>query len=375
MPKLKLINFNRGKASIILPLLGFVLILGSLAAAEFWLHKADVNVLFADYQTEKQTDIKSLPVAIATVSAQLSDSQTATGKRDVGDSARGEVTVYSFDDKEKTIDKGTILEVNGLQFIFDEDIKIPPFTENNDVRVPGKTQGKITASAIGPESNLKKDQIFKIADLDQKDFYAKNAGDLTGGTKKEIRTVAQKDLDQLEKTLLKKGEASIKAKGTSLPKGERAIDSLTKYDIAEIKFSKEIGEEATKVEGNGLIEAQYVVFNEEELLNLINKEIKTDIPAGYTVKPENINYEFDKVEETGDTVEATVTIKIKAMRDLDEKEVTEKVKGKNRQAIEKIFSQEYKARGVEMTVKPAIPFLKDWLPLIGNNIVLKISSI
>ena len=43
-------------------------------------------------------------------------------------------------------------------------------------------------------------------------------------------------------------------------------------------------------EGKSKIEAQYTVFKENDLLSMINNEIKKEIPAGYIIQTENSIY-------------------------------------------------------------------------------------
>ena len=187
---------------------GIIFILLSLILNELFFHKATLTVFFPSISLSKKIVTDSLQFYVSTSSANFTDSKATTGKRDIGEEAKGEVIISNFDDKEKVFARGTILETGGIQFSLDNDIKVASssLTADGSAKLPGKNNGAVTAVNIGPEGNISKGARFKIDDLSQSVYFALNDNTFSGGTRKQIQTVSKKDTQDLETNIMNKAK-------------------------------------------------------------------------------------------------------------------------------------------------------------------------
>lgn len=118
----------------LLPTIGAALIVLALFSMEYFFHTATVRILLPSQSLTKSAEIKSslakekvadtLALKVATESVNLDQSQTATGKRSIGDKAKGTVTIFNYDSNQTTFNQGTIIQAQGFKFILGEDATV-----------------------------------------------------------------------------------------------------------------------------------------------------------------------------------------------------------------------------------------------------------
>ncbi len=357
----------------------FILIAVSLFLVEFFLHKADIIVYAPTKEIKKELLIpdSSISIHYATKSAELEVNKIATGKKSIGNNAKGEVTVYSFDDKDKIFPKGTAVELGGIGFILDNEVKVAASTlvADGSAKLPGKTKAKVIASAIGPESNLEKGQRFKISDQPISLFFAINESNFSGGSKKDIKTVAKNDLEDLRILAIDKGKESFEVNKKDSSGKEKMIPDLTDYKLEDLVFSKEVGEEATEVGLKTKIVFSYYGYGEGELLNYLKDEFKKTVPTGYLISLDKIIYKIEKANKEKNIVVLTINAKTKSIKDIKISEVLNKIAGKNKSQLDSIFKNDFSLIGYKLNIKPAFFIIKDKVPFLKRNINLTVSSL
>ncbi len=387
LPKINL-NFNFNNLSYII--IGSLLIVSSLILTEYFLHKATLNIFFPTQKITETFDLKatknpsttnSFLISIATSSSKIKENKNTTGKQFVGEKATGEVTLHNFSDGVKIFPKETLLEVNGIKFQLNSEIKVASASEiiidGGLVKQPGKTKAKITAIVIGPEGNLTKNKRFKIDNLPQSTYFAINDQSLKNGSKKEITTVSKDDLQELKQRILKKAKLEKKLnKDLDLPKKDKLITDLTKVIINKETYSKEVGEKANSVELQAVVNITYYYYNKNDLKDLLYKKITNQVKSGYKLLKENINYKLEKVEKTknNNTFNTQVSIKAKAIKQINKDKMINKILFKDKTTTNKILKEEFKADGYQLYIYNPLPFLKNRLPVFKKNIDLNISS-
>src|SRR3989344_9427634 len=212
--------------------LGLILIGVGLLLNEYFFHKAELTLFLPAQTIKKEFELSSADVRIKIDEkiVNLTDSKTTTGKQEIGEKARGSITVHNFDDKEKTFVKGTIFETGNLKFVLDQDVKLASasvVTINGGlVKQPGKAKANVTAEEIGSQSNISSGKQLKISDFPVSLYFAINESAFAGGTKKEVKTVAKKDLDDLKKSVqnLAKKQKSDEIEQTPTQSGQENLD-------------------------------------------------------------------------------------------------------------------------------------------------------
>ncbi len=365
------LSFLKGRIGIIL---GIVIIILSLFANEYFFHRAQLTIYLSS-QAIKKSISEAVNYKTASQSADFSETIATTGKKEIGDKAKGTVSIHSFDNKERTFNKGISLEASGLKFILDGDVKVASssLAADGSAKLPGKSNGTITAVNIGPESNLSKGQRFQIEDLAKENFFAINETAFSGGSKKEIRTVSLTDQKNLEKAVTDKAKKQEKA--PTFSKNEEIIADLSEITLTDPKFSKEVGEEGDKLTLNATVETNYYAYNRNSLLEKIIKEISQEVKPEFIVRKENVNFVIKDVEKTDDNLQLDLDVKAKAVKKFSQEEAVKKIMGKHKASLETILKSDFKVQGYNVVIEDPIPLLKNFLPFFKQNLFIKISSL
>jgi hypothetical protein len=371
LPKIdwSFLKILKGRFGVIL---GLVIIITSIILNEYFFHRAQLTI-YLPSQTIKKTFSESIEFKTASSGGELSDSTSTTGKRQIGEKAKGGVNLHNFDNNEKVFAKGTTLSANSLDFILENDVKVASSTVAADgsAKLPGKSAGSVVAVNIGPESNLGKGQRFKIGDLAINDYFAINDSAFSGGSKREIRAVSENDQNKLEKNILSK--ASKQAKPPALDKNETIADLLTETDMKEKKFSHDIGEEADDLKLTAGFQTVYYIYNKENLDKKIREELNSDLKKGFLLN--NLNYKIVEAEITkNDLLKFELDINTKAIKQYNQEEIAKKILGKTRGQVETILKSGSEIRAFDISISEPIPIFKNFLPIFKKNITLKISS-
>lgn len=360
-------------------IVGIVFIVFGVLLNEIFLHKATLTVFLPYDSLSKKIDIQAVvgnDVMVSTSSATYTDSKSTTGKRYIGDKAKGEITIYNTNlNQEKLFKKGTIITTNGLQFIFEDDVKVASASAAADGSpLVGKNKVKMSAVEIGDQYNLTKGITFKIDDTS----YALNENPFTGGSKKEVRTVSKKDIDDLEAKLMEKAKNPQSNTGVntmSVRPGEEILPQLSEIKLRDLQFSKEVGEEGSEVSLKATADTVYFYLKKDILLNRLMSELKPEVRNGFSLEKDKIHYKTNSTERENSNIALNLSVNAKALKQVTKEEIIGKVLGKNKSAVGSVLKKDYQAEGFEVTIKNPLPVLNTFLPFIKNNIQVVISSL
>jgi hypothetical protein len=383
-------NFKMPK----LPAKGFVwlipiaILIGLFFAFEFFIHKATVTIYVPSQTITKTVDL-NVPISTSTgqevtlvshtITSEFSNTKDTTGERDIGEKAKGEVTIHNFDNVEKTFAKGTKLTSGNLVFTLDQDVKVASASglSSSGSKQSGKAKGSVTASAIGPESNIEKGKQLKIAELSDALYVGIAESTFSGGSKKKVHTVAKKDLDDLKKTLAAKAteQSDEKIKSEIKPE-EEIIESLTEVNSKDIEFSKEVGEEADEITLKATTEIIFYTYNEVDMKQTLSTALQSDLPSGYKPLVHELVYEIKETEKDDEsTASLTVDVTEKVAKELQKEKVVSQLSGKSTSQLVTIARNQLEAEDAAVNnVFPALPIIKDRLPFFSKNITVTISA-
>lgn len=379
LSKVKLPKFNISKRLGII--LGILFIVLSLALNEIFLHKATLTVyLPADSLSQEMLITTSM--LVSTSSASFMDSKSTTGKRDIGEHAKGSVTLYNFDDNEKQFVSGTSLKTNGLLFTLDSDVKVASSSLSSDgsAKLPGKNNGMVTAVDIGPESNIDKGQRFVIDNLSPTVNFAINETAFTGGTRKQVQTVATKDIEDLKKSISEKAQNQPIPNNPESINGSEQVDRVVIPQLSNIKlrgltFSKEVGEEADSLTLQATVDTINFYVLKDSFLGKIVENLLPELKNGYNLEKDKVQYTIESVEKSDSNVTLKLSVKAKAMMDVSKEDLLKNVVGKNKNTVEILLKKQYQAEGFKLSIQDPLPVINLFLPLIKNNISIVISSL
>ncbi|MEN9327599.1 MAG: hypothetical protein RI947_407 [Candidatus Parcubacteria bacterium] len=370
-------------------IVGIIMIVASLFSIEYYFHKAHLTVLLPAKSLSKKIDINTTigstsstgpNILTGTYTASVDDSSSTTGKRDLGEKARGDVMLHNFSDSDKLISKGTVLVTEGKSFVLDQDVKIASASESivdgGLVKQPGKSKGTVLASTLGPEGNIAKSKRFAIGDLPSSTYFAINESAFSGGTRKSIKTVSRDDIEGLKKSALEKAKKEngeeIKKK---LGKNDVLIDALTEAAVSDSTLSKELGEEADELTMQAKVDLTYYYFDGDQLKKELAEDMKAEAPSDFQIVTDKLTFSFDNVKKDEDDVSMVVNAHTVSVKEVSTEAILSKVIGKKKSDLDSVLRSENGVSGYHVDIKSPIVVLDQWMPFFKNNIKLDTSTL
>jgi len=358
---------------------GIILSIAALVSIELVLHQADLTITLPAQNIEQtmkyKIGSKDPNFQKQQIKYEISQTKPTNGKKAIGEKAKGEVTIHNFDDTDKKFLKGTIIVGSGKQYTIDEEItvKSASLVADGSAKIPGKAKMGVTAVDIGNEGNLSKGQRFTFKDFPVTLFFAINESNLSGGSKKEVRTVAKKDLDELENTILEKAKIEGNDRiNKSIKQGYGYLDNLIDYQLTDSTFSKEVGEEASDVNIKSTIILSFYVYKKNDLNNLAVVALKDKIKSGLELETNKTILRVVQSEVSEGATNIDLLVKGKAIVVIDKSKIKRQLAGKNINETKQIINNNLHAIGYNLQIEPNFIFIKDRIPWYLNNILIEV---
>ena len=378
-------SFGFNKLLILIPVVAVVfllfLFLRSYPTATVSLitypQKSDQTLDIVFTKENSSGDESSVSIQTKSVSDEVQGNKTikTTGTNQIGEKARGEVTIYNKQVSSKNLPKGAILSSGPLKFTLDSDTKIASASEGTEGITFGKTSVKITAQAIGPESNLPSLSNFTLQDFLESAVTAKNNLPISGGTSREIDSVSKQDRDNLEeqlnKELVNQGKQKLLKK---LSARGRLLDNPVTTVVSAKKFSSEVGTEAKELSLDMTLKVEGLEFNQDDLEKIANNQ-NISTPAGFKLDPGKINVKVEnsKTDKSGN-ITADVILSTYFIPDFDLSKIKNDIKGKSYDAAIETLEKVEKIGGVRIAPLKKLPLLGKRLPYLSQNIIIVLIS-
>lgn len=365
-------------AVVILFLLGFLLIslFSTKALVTIFIDsKSEEKTSSVTFSPTSSTDIKNAVIAAQDISVDEDGSVTvpATGKKDIGNPAKGTVTVFNSSDSSITLDKGTtITSSNNLKFTFDSSVTVA--SSSGDIfsgTTPGTANVNVTAASIGQEGNLPSGTKFSISG--NSSVAAKNDNAFSGGTKKSVTVVSKDDLqkltDTLPKNLEQKARDDIKNKaGNDLS----VLDNFINETLSNKNFDKNVDDQANQVTLKATVTFDNLSYRKDDMFQLASSLFDQNQSVldknNYTVSAKNV------VTEKNNDVSADLTINAKIFPKIDTDSLSSQIKGAPVAKARNIISNISLVKNTQISISPNLPFLNKNLPSDPKKIQFKITS-
>jgi hypothetical protein len=361
-----------------------ILVLG-LFAAYWFLPRAEVTlylepeILTKDFTITLDPNIETpdkekliLPAHQVEVEVEGSKSRGTTGAADVGDQAKGEVTIYNGTSNQKKFDPGTELNsAGGLEFTLDDEVNVA--SQSSAAEPPGQAKVKVTAAAIGTEGNLAAGTEFTIANYAKSDYVAKNDSAFSGGSSRQVQAVSEDDQEILLTELKNSLEEEAKNKlMNQISSEERLVEESIVFKITSIVYSHEVGEEVDNLELTLKMKTTALAYNEKELRDLTEKSVLESISDEFEYNPEETNFTFDlgEIKKDGSvTVEAHLEAKL--IYKLDLEKIKKNLAGKYLLVGRTYLGSIPRTTGFEAKIVPQLPGRLGTFPRRANRIDIK----
>ncbi len=324
--KSKLPNFDAFRKKLFISIGLVVLLVGFMVWATIFAPRADVtikartNVVNINKILQVRDGAKLdatqnvVPSVVKQIKKTISVDVVATGKKDIGDKAKGTIKLTNNEFSAITLNSGVVLKTSsGLQFTTNTAVTVPKASCSNAVNcIAGSASAEITAASSGPAYNGASGEMSGALG----DLTAVLTSATAGGTTKEVTVISQADIDKASNQLksedsnavreeLKKqfsgAEISISDAFVVEPGSPIATPSVGQ-EAASGKLTLETAYTLVGVKSNDISQV-YSAFLKTELSNKKNQKV-------YEVGDKSTKFsEFNKVEG-GYTVRAVATAQI-----------------------------------------------------------------
>lgn len=307
------------------------------------------------------------------------DVTATTGIGLVGDKAKGKVAIYNKTDEKAKLKEGTVLSNEGVEFLTDKEVEIPEATEKSGGSGMdyGKIEVEVTAKDIGSEANFNKETKFRVADYFDDKFSAVALDNFSGGSSREVRVVAQVDLDRLTKDLSQTlVEEAMKEFEEESVGGTYFVPTGNNKPVKS-NFSAELGAETESLTLDLTLEVEAVKYLSADLKKLGLALLEKDLPAGYSFVDQDPSLLSDKAQVSSSSAQISLTadLSAKAMADLDLEEIKQQILGKSWLEAEEQLENNSEIKQAQVVFQP--PFLINILrnlPSDPSRIILELSS-
>lgn len=364
---------------IMVPVLIFVILIG----AYFFLPQAEVKILTLPEALVASSTVTINPAAtVADASSNIipakkqeqsiSGEKTipVTGKKQIGDPAKGEASIYNKSLSGKSFKKGTFLTSGSLQFTLDSDVSVASASESIGSITFGKANVSITAGSIGAQSNLPAGTEFTFKDFSSSIAIARNDKALSGGTSRDVTVVSRADYDALVASLSEELVGKAKTQlSASVGGGEKLIDSTVKTTVTEKKFTEELDQQAKELHGKITITVSGMSYSENDITALLQESIDAKVPNGYTVNKDQATVDIGTVTVKKDgTAVVSATLTEQAQPVLDISKIKSSLAGKSIDQAKELLRGMEGIAGVEFSFHRSL--WKDTLPIRPQNITV-----
>jgi len=370
----------RGGKAILIPA-GIIVLFVILIVLYFFVNKATVvlsidgkkidknqNVTFSDKPSDPVNNI--IQAEFVSVSEDGSVSTAATGKKEVGDKAKGIVTIFNNDSSPKTLSKETtITSSSNLGFILDKSVTVS--SASGDIfsgTTPGKANANVTADKIGQEYNLPSNTKFTIGESTT--MAAKNDNPFSGGTKKEVTVVSKDDITKLLQDLPKNLEKKAKDDLEKKVSGDKVLlPVFISATVNKKDFDKDTNDEAKQVTLIGSVNFEGIAYKKNDATNFANELLKTSISGDLTVDPNNIKVQVKDIKENKNKeVAADITIVGTLVPKIDEEKLSKQIAGKSFKNAQDILEKLPQISSADIKLFFNIPFFQNRLPFSFRNV-------
>lgn len=374
---LKIPNLTGGNLKFLVP----VLVLVGLVIAYLLIVRAEVVVFVEPKVLEKDAQVvadpklqkvdeanKRIPGQIVETEVRGTDKISATGSKQIGDSAKGMVKVINNSAEAQTLSQGSTISASGVKFTLDSKVNIASTSATSDSKST-VTVG-VTAVAVGADGNVVSNTQFTSSNP-QVAIVAE--GNFSGGTSKTVSVVTDSDqkklLAQLATSLRREAQQQLQAKLTA---DKKILEEALTEDIIKKAYTKNINDQAGEFSLNLIIKYKGIVYSDSDLKTIVSKLVDTNIPEGYQLDLNDTETQADVSKQVDGQLIFLARFKAKLAPKLDLDKIKNEIKGQTPARAAEILKSNENILESEINLIPALPIFLTRLPLLPARINLEV---
>ena len=333
--------------------------------------KLPIDTKFIVDSTSTKSDYQNRVIAGTKLQTDkdLSGNFTATGKKDVGTKASGNITISNSSNSDPvTIPAGTQMTADGKVFSLNATTVVPGAKLQGGNIIAGTVKADITATQSGDSYN-QGNAIFTISGYNDK---VSASGSTSGGTSKQITIVTQADIDKAKAATLDQGKDQQKSDLVAKA-GKDAQAFEETFTVNVVSFSASVAADSENSNGSVSAKVSYTMLaaSKTEVSGLFDAVIKGDVPSGSQVYDNGLNdakYAFVKAVGDG-RAQIQATSKAYYGLPLDTKKLASDLKNKPKKEVNSIVTKNPDVTGSQVNSWP--PLFPN-MPALENNIHIKL---
>ncbi|KKQ67457.1 MAG: hypothetical protein US86_C0001G0384 [Candidatus Daviesbacteria bacterium GW2011_GWA2_38_24] len=383
---LKLPKFNLGHFNKIF--LGLIIVVVVSLAGYVVLPKATVSIYVDPKVLENAAQVvadpsltsvdeenKKIPGQLIEVEVSGTEKSQATGKKQIGDPAKGKVVILNKTNASKNFPQGTVLNgSDGINYTLDNGVTVASQSAVADGISFGKTTVSVTSTKIGPEGNLSAGKELSIKGESSSNYSARVDSDISGGTSKDVTVVTSDDqkklLAALSSQLKKKAKEEIQGK---LQGDAKILEEALNETITKTSYSKSVNDQAP--EFSLTLNARYkgTAYSENDLRTIVSKLVQTNVPENFALNLADTETQSDVMKlEKDNKLVFQAKFRAKLMPKLDIEKIKMQIKGKTPSEVAEIVRQYESVIGSEVRTSSTLPASLQRLPILSKNISIEV---
>jgi hypothetical protein len=348
-----------------------------LAVYEYVFHMVKIEIVMPTRAYQKEIQLMGMPVTKSVEEKEVSVDIPVTGKRDIGERAKGQISILNFQNKVASLSAGTKLTSNDRTYQLDADVLLDPAKINLEKRSIDATSKSVAASAtfIGPEGNIEKNKQLTVDGVDPSAMAGIVETSFTGGTSKSVSAVSSADIKSLRLAIADKAKVATTSLLDQKPQDSLTLDSISKVDVGDIDFSASAGQVASQLSGTAQVKSELYSVQKSLIEQKTHTEmIKSDPYARSTEGVSQYVFKDVIMNESGDTADLILDHQTKVFTSIPVDQIKTHIQPALLDASISSLKSQLKATNIVVTDISAFKLWGGYLPLFKKNIDISVTA-
>lgn len=281
---------------------------------EFFYHTADIALVAKTSPYATELTLNNFPITKELSQKEIMARVAATGDKEVGERAKGNVILASFDDKVATFSAGTKLLVGEKVYKLDTDAVLEPASVNvsQGTKVASKKNVAASATFIGPDGNMEKGKELVVDGFAKSQYYAVSDSAFTGGTKQAVTAVAAIDVDKLDTRLNLQAQTASKEALMSRSHNRIIVPTLSSTTLDKIEYTASVGDAAEEIRADGIASSTLYAVDKQDLVDRVKEMIIAEKGSSFLFDAEQLTFTVSKAQLNSKETTANLRVNVDA---------------------------------------------------------------
>ncbi len=336
---------------------------------------ADINVNKEAIAIDQNT--LTIPGKYKSLEEELEKPFAATGSKNIGEKAKGKITVYNnWDQQPVSLPAGTKFSGGGAEFSSTAAATIPGAQVGLQggqfvIIASGTADVNVEATAVGEQANIGPNDftITTIPKVQQSKIFGKSTAAMSGGTNKVVKVVADKDIASAKESTEKELKDNLVNKiKIELVDKEKLLDSAVSSSVSSESASNKAGDQVDNFNYKVKMKVEVVTFSEDDFKNVLLESAKSKLAENKDIvanKEESTKYDVISSDIAKGTIALKGTFDGYVADKYDVGAIKSDIKGKTIKTATNKITARTGVLSVDISINPN--FMRT-LPLISRRI-------